>query len=889
MALFDDARVDSADLADLVNGSGLVTTRYGNNPKKSWKYMEGEFGTMLSTLQADGESQIAVIVNDLESSGESQLATVLAGIQSDGDAAIDNFTANGERAIDDFDDDGQSAINLFNTQAANDLAEFNQTLDQYKESRGFNNKGAFAEGFTYELPNDVGIDASGNPWIYNGTLPFTVAAGTAPTAPTYTQVTYGTAAQVSMNTSDTVQSFADSFALKIFQSPTDGGLTEIQTRTVNENEVYEVRKTYGDSLATIYSDAAGTTEIAQNGTDNKSGSDGVVEFYIADGDYYVEVDGVKSNLSVIPPVNSSSFSSVESLKDDAAKLVSILDYNDFSASTVSYYGGWAALNKPIGGASYVLTTLQRVRDAKSDQSWTPDGYADHYINDGSNNYVAVLSGNRMAMESRGLREGASYGAINKLVLESSWSEVDPSGGVLEFGFIDAYFDEVTLTITGTSAYKNERGFIGAGAGNTKLNFANSINTPVIQNDSNPAFFTKWEGFTANATNGTKLPYFFNCLIGIPRTKMSGLQFINFKDPMRIHAWVSEFTRIESLNCKIGFTWQSGTSMDISACYALTCDYGHLVGCRLDDDGTFNAGTMLSYTDFSAIAADNNTTADYVVGDAEFTSINNSGSEGTEGAVIYWPELVGQVGTQNTRTRKVKFNNLANSSSDSLAKGFLIGRENLYTEFNGVGISSNISSSNIFDFENSLSFSNSVLNLDINDYSGNPVKVDRDCTSVSVDGYQGGNVADNQPGTMSVSSPWGTTYRSNKGMLDIRGNQEVRFSLIGAVTGRRELCQFDIEITPSNSTGIASTLFTGKIHVGAQADAAGATFIQTNVIGGDPLLVDISAGASIKNAGGTDIIVTFTGDGGASGVAYQCSYTASSSALSTGEHYFVSVN
>lgn len=96
-----------------------------------------------------------------------------------------------------------------------------------------------------------------------------------------------------------VQDFVDSFALKIFQSPTDGGLTEIQTRTINGGEVYEVRKVSDDSLATIYSDAAGTTEIVQNGTANKSGSDGVVEFYIADGDYYVLADSKTSNFNVV--------------------------------------------------------------------------------------------------------------------------------------------------------------------------------------------------------------------------------------------------------------------------------------------------------------------------------------------------------------------------------------------------------------------------------------------------------------------------------------------------------------------------------------------------------------------------------------------------------------
>lgn len=104
--------------------------------------------------------------------------------------------------------------------------------------------------------------------------------------------------KVSTKTDESVQDFIDTFALKIFQSPTDGGLTEIQTRTVDAGEVYEVRKTSDNSLATIYSDAAGTIEIVQNGTSNVSDSAGVVEFYIADGDYYVEVESVKSNFEV---------------------------------------------------------------------------------------------------------------------------------------------------------------------------------------------------------------------------------------------------------------------------------------------------------------------------------------------------------------------------------------------------------------------------------------------------------------------------------------------------------------------------------------------------------------------------------------------------------------
>lgn len=47
--------------------------------------------------------------------------------------------------------------------------------------------GDFATGFTFTARNQVGRDTSGEFWSYNGALPFTVAAGTVPSVPTYTQ------------------------------------------------------------------------------------------------------------------------------------------------------------------------------------------------------------------------------------------------------------------------------------------------------------------------------------------------------------------------------------------------------------------------------------------------------------------------------------------------------------------------------------------------------------------------------------------------------------------------------------------------------------------------------------------------------------------------------
>ncbi len=120
-------------------------------------------------------------------------------------------------------------------------------------------------------------------------------------------------------------------ALKIFQSPTDSALTEIQTRTANAGEVYEVRKTSDDSLANIYSDKDGVTEIVQNGTSNVSG---VVEFYIDYGDYYLLVGGVKNNFRVGLPAEAVSFSG-RTQEDKNNEILTIADFGEVGGANAS--------------------------------------------------------------------------------------------------------------------------------------------------------------------------------------------------------------------------------------------------------------------------------------------------------------------------------------------------------------------------------------------------------------------------------------------------------------------------------------------------------------------------------------------------------------------------
>mgnify|MGYP000159146307 CR=1 FL=1 len=87
-----------------------------------------------------------------------------------------------------------------------------QITQQTLASRGFRVVGAFADGFTYELFNDVGIDANGNSWIYvgDGAPNKVVSAGTVPSVGSgYEQVAFNSASEVTSNGGKSLQYHVD--------------------------------------------------------------------------------------------------------------------------------------------------------------------------------------------------------------------------------------------------------------------------------------------------------------------------------------------------------------------------------------------------------------------------------------------------------------------------------------------------------------------------------------------------------------------------------------------------------------------------------------------------------------------------------------------------------
>jgi hypothetical protein len=119
------------------------------------------------------------------------------------------------------------------------------------------------------------------------------------------------------------------------------------------NTVFEVKNQSDNTFATIYADASGTTQIPQNGIDNISNSRGECNFYIDDGDFYLEVDSQQKKFNI------------GNFKTDFANIDEVKAYPKLSKligqriTTGEYHSGTG-----IGGASY---------DVVSSGGVTPNG------------------------------------------------------------------------------------------------------------------------------------------------------------------------------------------------------------------------------------------------------------------------------------------------------------------------------------------------------------------------------------------------------------------------------------------------------------------------------------------------------------------------------------
>jgi len=204
----------------------------------------------------------------------------------------------------------------------------NQIILDLSTSRGFRVRGTFAAGFTYELPNDVGLDVSGNAWIYTdvNALPFTVPAATTPSFPTYTQVTFNQASNVSDSQGTNVQDYINK------------NLTPFET--VSDMRAYDFSSIQGGSRVEwsgyyVDNDGGGNEGIVRTGDSTGLTDDGGSIFVIVND----PVNGVwvEANLKG-ETVNPLKFGALEYPVDSTTQLQNAFNYSKSIEFKKGVYG-----------------------------------------------------------------------------------------------------------------------------------------------------------------------------------------------------------------------------------------------------------------------------------------------------------------------------------------------------------------------------------------------------------------------------------------------------------------------------------------------------------------------------------------------------------------------
>ncbi len=292
---------------------------------------------------------------------------------------------------------------------------------------------------------------------------------------------------------------------------------------------------------------------------------------------------VDFKLSISNGVEFSSVHSLKNLEPSALNtvLVENLDDYDVVVSTRSYYENLAPflLSEGRGSGEYLLTTISKARNIVGDQQWEPDGFRDHYLSDGSNQYVALLLLN-FGSEINAEQFGASPYVTAEVNDAAILSAINACKTVISF-------DYKSIVILGRGSYSIDKpivlqpdsgtsqrlvGFKGLGVGCTEIVKTTTTTSGIANHDVDAcivevpadgeqyAFFGDSGGFSLRGTiDGEGFGFYaVNC----PASKRENIYSTGrLKNFFQDDCWMSAVDRIWSLGAfDTGITITGGTSV-----------------------------------------------------------------------------------------------------------------------------------------------------------------------------------------------------------------------------------------------------------------------------------------------------------------------------------------
>lgn len=487
-------------------------------------------------------------------------------------------------------------------------------------------------------------------------------------------------------------------------------------------------------------------------------------------------------------------------------------------------------------------------------------------------------------------------AVNSTRLKALIEQVNTSGGIIKFPAGTYNVGDISSNWKTVGVWTNAlaRGIEGAGPGLTTL----VVSAPASGND----IFTGggyWMSFkdisfildtwvhTSDYTSssfGSTVNLFNMLTVGSPRLTLSNVRAVGFNMAFGFWTWVSVIEHCEAQQCRYAFVFNKGTSITANSLYAQDSWYAYIIGATpsnfitdpKSDSSMIRGG--LYYSTLQNCACDRTVKAGYTVGEYE-GSLISCGSEipyetaaNIHRGIVDYPPLVDSAGspsviTMDSDTIIQEMHVLSNLTVFHTGAGIVnIRRNNPTVHIQGlVSRSGNAGAGliNILTFDNAVTTCNVTVDGRLQSLYGR---------SISFGALYGSTIQRRWHGEAVLTCDSISTYLGyntplmNFGFTNhaLKGNGKLRFALTGTsnVNSRALIhCTIGDLTSQASLFNFLGTVTIRAVYTAASPNDPNLTFAQAYINGNQSSEVSVAIEDSTRNAGGKDVVLTFSSNSG----------------------------